>query len=78
MKIASIAGLIALVTSSLAIAQNAAQISSRAYVEEALNYMQESALNKHSINWQAVREQIRRNRHPHLRSEPTNPKASPL
>jgi hypothetical protein len=56
-KIASIAGLIALVASSLAIAQNAAQILPRAYVEEALNYMQESALNKHSINWQAVREQ---------------------
>lgn len=57
MKIACVAGLIALAASSLAIAQNAPQISPRAYVEEALNYMQESALNRHSINWQVVREQ---------------------
>jgi carboxyl-terminal processing protease len=56
-KIACVAGLIALAASSLAIAQNAPQISPRAYVEEALNYMQESALNRHSINWQVVREQ---------------------
>jgi carboxyl-terminal processing protease len=33
------------------------QISPRTYVEDALNYMQENALNKHSINWQVVREQ---------------------
>jgi carboxyl-terminal processing protease len=55
-KLSSIAGSIVLVASSLATAQNTAQISPRAYVEEALNYMQESALNKHTINWQAVRE----------------------
>src|SRR5215831_1617614 len=37
-------------------AQNAA-ISPRAYVEQALNYLEENALHKHSINWHAVREQ---------------------
>lgn len=57
MKISSIAGLILLLAGSLATAQNAAQILPRAYVEEALNYMQDNALNKHSINWKALREE---------------------
>lgn len=38
-------------------AQTPAQTSPRAYVEEVLNYMQENALHKHSINWKAVREE---------------------
>jgi|SRR5579864_403628 len=37
--------------------QKPAQVSPQAYLEEALNYMQANALNKRSINWQAVREQ---------------------
>lgn len=55
MKVSPIAGLIVLVACSLATAQNAAQISPRAYVGEALNYMQQSALNRRSINWESLR-----------------------
>src|SRR6185503_9349180 len=57
MRISSVAGLLALLVGSVAGAQNSAQLSPRAYVEEALNYMQDNALHKRSINWQAVREQ---------------------
>lgn len=57
MRVSSFASVIALATSTLVAAQNTAQVSPRAYVEDALNYMQENALNKRSINWQVVREQ---------------------
>lgn len=57
MRLSSFAVFIALAACAYAVAQTATQISPRAYVEDALNYMQENALNKHSVNWQAVREQ---------------------
>jgi C-terminal processing protease CtpA/Prc len=57
MRVSSFAVFIALAAYAITATQNAAQVSPRAYVEEALNYMQENALNKHSINWQVVREQ---------------------
>lgn len=57
MRVPSFAGFIVLTASTLVAAQNATQISPRAYVEEVLDYMQDNALNKQSINWQAVREQ---------------------
>jgi len=51
--------LIAFLTCTLVGAQGNTQMSpaARAYLEEALNYMQQSALNKKSINWSALREQ---------------------
>src|SRR5579864_5489324 len=51
--------LIAFLTCTLVGAQGNTQMSpaARAYVEEALDYIQQSALNKHSINWSALREQ---------------------
>jgi len=57
MKISSVAGLLALLVSWVVAAQNSAQISPRAYLEDALNYMQDNALHKRSINWKAVREE---------------------
>jgi carboxyl-terminal processing protease len=57
MRVSSFVGFIALTASALVSAQNTSQISARDYVEDTLNYMQENALNKRSINWQAVREQ---------------------
>lgn len=57
MRVFSVGGLFALIASSLVAGQNSPQTSPRSYVEEALNYMQANALNKHSINWQALREQ---------------------
>ena len=49
--------LFAFLTCTLAGAQDNTQMSpaARAYLEEALNYMQQSALNKKSINWPALR-----------------------
>ena len=57
MRVSLVAGLLAVLASCVVSAQDSAPISPRAYVEEALHYMQENALNKHSINWQAVREE---------------------
>lgn len=51
--------LIAFLTCTLVGAQDRSQMSpaARAYLEEALSYMQQNALNKKSINWVALREQ---------------------
>ncbi len=57
MRLSSFAAFIVLAATRLVAAQNASPISPRAYVEDALNYMQQNALNKHSINWQVLREE---------------------
>ena len=57
MRVLFIVGGMSLIASSLLPAQNAVSISPRAYVEEALKYMQDNALNKRSVNWTAVREE---------------------
>jgi hypothetical protein len=50
---------IAFLTCTLVGAQDNTQMSraARAYLEEALNYMQQNALNKKSINWPVLREE---------------------
>ena len=57
MRILLVAGCMALIAGPPLSAQNVVSISPRAYVEEALKYMQDNALNKRSINWKAVREE---------------------
>jgi len=57
MRVSFLAGFVSLIATLAVAAQNVSQVSPRAYVEEALNYMQDNALNKQSIDWQAVREQ---------------------
>lgn len=57
MRVSAFAGPFALLLTCVVAAQTPTQISPRAYVEEVLNYMQDNALHKHSINWQAVREE---------------------
>jgi carboxyl-terminal processing protease len=57
MRVSFLTGFVALVAAVAVSAQNPSQVSPRAYVEEALNYMQNNALHKHSIDWHAVREQ---------------------
>lgn len=57
MRVSAVASAFALLFTCVVVAQTPAQISPRAYVEEVLNYMQDNALHKHSINWKAVREE---------------------
>ena len=57
MRLSCFSGVVVLVAGLAGTAQTAKQVSPHAYVEEALNYMQDNALHKSSIDWQAVREQ---------------------